>query len=657
MAPPTLPHMTPAQREHVTPYLDRFREWLEENNPNVVDRHAGTTKWMKGSAREIMKSELFAEAMLGDRSMSETENDIFQFFRNWKNNKYKKELLASGRLNRNAHSSTGPSTTPSPGSPSRVDTSMKDAMRGLLLMEGDLPVKEFFFLNNPQALQKAKDAVKKELPDASNIVVVQKARKRAWGDADQSFWAKRKRDIENDVKSNRAMWPHLLREAIQQNIDRGVVGSVVVGLAYAMRTESNGLEHGILYAGYDAQKEGTLEHELPEHKEVVKIWQRHADRVLPMLSNRSAFDFERNLEGKLIIPELNIGEVKGNQIIEVVTSYLVTNWHTTYPPDNTVPSIPWAAIATSPSTYYDTERFPIPAGVLGPNSPSSSDLISVLSLYNHLLGFQKEGKYFCFRHRSEIQERLEAILKGAENDLEKDDENVGDDKVSALGSSDAPGSRPTSPDSPSPSIEPARLTDPNLTRMQSTNAATAPAAGSQPVPTNLAVPKPNSGPATISTLGHDSTGGVPLPVTSAPDPIPPTGPVASDTAQDSPLAIAKSPSEVRQVTQATPSKDPIKSSKSKSSKKGASLADRTIMGTITNVAGSDVTGSGTGGRRSVRARTQVQHRPTLVAGGLRSPKRKPGWSLPGGPVVPFSKKRIAESEPENPQTQGKRRRV
>ncbi|EAU81303.2 hypothetical protein CC1G_07233 [Coprinopsis cinerea okayama7 len=34
-----------------------------------------------------------------------------------------------------------------------------------------------------------------------------------------------------------------------------------------------------------------------------------------------------------------------------------------------------------------------------------------------------------------------------------------------------------------------------------------------------------------------------------------------------------------------------------------------------------------------------------------------GWSLPGGPVVPFSKKRIAESEPENPQTQGKRRRV
>ena len=45
--------------------------------------------------------------------------------------------------------------------------------------------------------------------------------------------------------SNRETWPVYVREAIQQNLDRGIVGSAVAGILYAFRDEDDGLKYGM----------------------------------------------------------------------------------------------------------------------------------------------------------------------------------------------------------------------------------------------------------------------------------------------------------------------------------------------------------------------------------------------------------------------------
>jgi hypothetical protein len=73
MVAPTLPKLTASQKAVVLSYTDAFIAYLQEHNPRVVDRHAGTTTWMQNTASEIMKHADFHREKLGGRQPAEVQ--------------------------------------------------------------------------------------------------------------------------------------------------------------------------------------------------------------------------------------------------------------------------------------------------------------------------------------------------------------------------------------------------------------------------------------------------------------------------------------------------------------------------------------------------------------------------------------------------------
>ncbi|KAF6748305.1 hypothetical protein DFP72DRAFT_1074377 [Ephemerocybe angulata] len=430
---PSLPNFSDIQRNHITSFIDPFISYLQENNPQVVDRHHGTSLWISQTAATIMKNEAFLPSKL-QKEPAKVEKDIRDYFRNYKNNSYKKKLSVAG------------STSTAPGykhSKSPVESKLHDALRGLVILEPELSPKELFFLEAPGELRKAYDALKTELPrDTKPCTISVKARKRAWNEADQESWAKRKHSLELDVPSNQAAWPMYMREALQQNLGRGIVGSAVLGLMYAFRTEDNGVQHGILYAGHNGLDSSEIVHEPSAHKELAQIWADHAESFMPNVSAPSVLQFLKDDDGFALLPIVDIDDVVPREISKILTAYLTEIWCHGFPPSNTVPTIPWKEIAAAPHRFYDTAEFEFPC-VLGDPAPCLS--VQTLPVYDYLLRLQRTGNSFRFRALSEIEDLAKQDGKDMVDEIEKDDENMDDD----VDDVPKPKTPPTSPRSPS----------------------------------------------------------------------------------------------------------------------------------------------------------------------------------------------------------------
>lgn len=118
--------------------------------------------------------------------------EICTFYRNFKNNSYKKKLPAAVR---------SPSLECSPPSKLAI-TALKDTIRGLVVLESDLSARDIFFREGDADYRKVYKQVKSELPrDTQAVVITQKARKRAWNEADQEHWERRKAQLELDCKT------------------------------------------------------------------------------------------------------------------------------------------------------------------------------------------------------------------------------------------------------------------------------------------------------------------------------------------------------------------------------------------------------------------------------------------------------------------------
>ncbi|KAF6746403.1 hypothetical protein DFP72DRAFT_855455 [Ephemerocybe angulata] len=388
---PSLPNFSDVQRSHITSFIDAFISYLQQNNPQVVHRHHGTTLWVHKTAASIMKNDVFHPSKL-KKEPAKVEKDIRDYFRNYKNNSYKKKLSAS------VLASTAP---PHKHSKSPVESKLHDALRGLVILEPELSPKELFFLEAPSELRKAYDVLKSELPaDTKPCTISVKARKRAWNEADQESWAKRKHSLELDVASNQAAWP--------------------------MYMQDNGVQHGILYAGHNGLDSSEIVHEPSAHKELARIWADHAESFMPNVSAPSVLQFLKDDDGFALLPIVDIDDVAPREISKILTAYLTAIWCHIIPPSNTAPTIPWKEIAAAPHHFYDTAEFEFPC-VLGDPAPCPS--VQTLPVYNYLLRLQRTGKSFRFRTLSEITEWAKQAEKDAVDEIEKDDENADPDDV------------------------------------------------------------------------------------------------------------------------------------------------------------------------------------------------------------------------------------
>ncbi|TEB31107.1 hypothetical protein FA13DRAFT_1629681 [Coprinellus micaceus] len=417
MGAPPLPKFSPAQRKHILSFLDDFTKYLTQYNPNVQNYHSGTTKWISGTLAAVMQHDLFDIGNLGGKNPSEVEGDIRTFFRNWKNNTYKKSLPSTITI----------TSTLSPG----LAVALNDALRGLVIFDPDLSPKDLMFREKPELYQKAYKEIKGELPtDTPTVVIAQKARKRAWESVDQEEWAQRKRALELDTTQNQGVWARFLREAIQQNLDRGIVGSSAVGVMYAFRTVSEGLQYGILYVGHNSATKTEIQHQPQSHAEILKLWREHADICVPYLKTPDVYQFKREAGTNFPkLPELDLDDVVVRQVAGVLTHYLAAVWDHGYPADNAMPCLPWLRLALDPEAHYDTDIFTLPWTLGGPIPCKLSD---TLSLYEWLKELQDAGTPFQFRSKEDYLERARASATQLDADLEQGDEVLETPKVCPL---------------------------------------------------------------------------------------------------------------------------------------------------------------------------------------------------------------------------------
>ncbi|RXW19692.1 hypothetical protein EST38_g6157 [Candolleomyces aberdarensis] len=243
---------------------------------------------------------------------------------------------------------------------------------------------------------------------------------RAWNDADKKMWERRKENLELDIEGNQALWPKLVRESLQQNLGRGVVGSAVVGLMYGFRTKSGGIQHGILYSGFDALENSELIHAPGAHSELLKLWSTHADSIMPGITEPSVFQFVKDDDGLPLLPSLDLAEVTVKQVSQLLRCYFSAVWEHVYPPENDMPTIPWLHISGTPDDFYDTTRFQLGINL---GDPIPCKLADTLSLYERLLEHQSASNPFRFRSKGDIDERLKLAVQEVLDDIGKDDED------------------------------------------------------------------------------------------------------------------------------------------------------------------------------------------------------------------------------------------
>ncbi|KAF9030928.1 hypothetical protein BJ165DRAFT_871375 [Panaeolus papilionaceus] len=253
MAPKILPHFTQDQKEFISSFIPSFETYLQQHNLNGT-RDPDTSHWIKRTVDSIMRDERLSAAHLGGRDPSKVRQTIRTYFRNWKNHQYKHALQGQSTfphitqtLPQNENNKTYDRL------PKKVLASVKDAMRALVVLDGDITPQQLFYLQEPEHHEKIYKDMRED-PLNKDVLpwnLGQKAKVKAWANADQDDWARRKKELMLDVNSNWSIYPDMLRASIQQNLDRGVVGTVLIGIMIAFCTES-GIQHGISYCGHDA---------------------------------------------------------------------------------------------------------------------------------------------------------------------------------------------------------------------------------------------------------------------------------------------------------------------------------------------------------------------------------------------------------------------
>ncbi|TEB19231.1 hypothetical protein FA13DRAFT_1583509, partial [Coprinellus micaceus] len=419
MPPQSLPNFSAEQRTLIMSSIPKFVEWLDNNNPTNAPRHKATTVWMAARARELMADPKLSINLLGGRSAALAESDIHNYFKNYKNYTYKKSIP-----------STAPCSSPTPTHRTATlkGRRLADALRGFIVLQTDLTAKDVFFREAADEMDATAAKVKAmSAPGTLPCTITSKARKLAWATTDKDKWAHRKTELEQNTQRNGETWPLYMREAIQQSLDRGIVGSAVVGILYGFRDQDDGLNYGMLYAGHNALENSELVHQPTSHGEILDLWKVHADAVMPSTTKPSVFDFKRDDNGFPILVGLDLAHTTGHQAADVLNAYLAETWDAGFPPSNGKPSIPWSNIALTPSAYYDLDRFKLPTSV---GNPAPCDPIFAIALYDHLFRLQGAGTPFWFHAKSELDARSLAIAQDILNDLEKDDEHLDDESGS-----------------------------------------------------------------------------------------------------------------------------------------------------------------------------------------------------------------------------------
>ncbi|KAF8056075.1 hypothetical protein FPV67DRAFT_1732286 [Lyophyllum atratum] len=164
---------------------------------------------------------------------------------------------------------------------------------------------------------------------------------------------------------------------------------------------------GLTTHGYDARTKKPIEHEVPGQATFLDGLVGHADITLDRVSLPTPTTLLQT--GKTGIRLFPAG---GHRLL---CSTVV------WPPDQQMPSVPWADIATSPTTHYDTSTFQLPTTFTAPDLYSTT-LGDLCTLAAFLLKTSTSALPFRFRTKEVILRKILDQCQALE-----DDRTAGDD--------------------------------------------------------------------------------------------------------------------------------------------------------------------------------------------------------------------------------------
>ncbi|KAF8074508.1 hypothetical protein FPV67DRAFT_1445570 [Lyophyllum atratum] len=396
---------TAAQEAHIDGFIPDFEQQVRTHDPGFKGHNKDVTAWKTTTAQAILNHNLFKD--LPDKeSRKDWRAAIVRRFGNHFGNKMKK------------HKST--SSTPI-ATPSRADGISK-LIRSQILLTGEYPAQQYFVLENEAEItRRYQDLAREEnIPGggARNRVI-----KEMWEEeVDQEVWTKMAETAKKDIESNQKEYPLLVNQVIQDIAERDIVGSMISVQAWAFRAANGGIITGLTTYGYDARTKKPIEHEVPGQSTFLDSLMGHADLTLPRVSLPTPTTLiQTDKMGIPLFPAIDFMTAAPPQLVQVITDYFAALWSYSWPPDQEMPSIPWADIATSPAVYYDTSTFILPTALTTPElySTNPGDLYSLAAF---LLKTSASALPFQFRSREEILRKTLEQCQAFE-----DDRTAGDD--------------------------------------------------------------------------------------------------------------------------------------------------------------------------------------------------------------------------------------
>ncbi|RDB26033.1 hypothetical protein Hypma_006438 [Hypsizygus marmoreus] len=370
---------TDQQIQVIDGFYPDFKKYAEEHDPTFKGGCPQVNQWKKDKAASIMGTKHF-EKMPALHSRDKWEKAIRRRFGNYFHNRLKKR--ASG---------VEPKAT-------TLERETDVALRKLLqhafvIFTGDYPARQLFANDNETTVQAAAKVISDGHPSYVGGAAYQMALADLWSKADQGLWEAKAKAVAEDIAANQNEFPALISKALRELCGRGLLGSTVVSLLYAYRRDDNGLEYGTIYTGYNATTKSEIQEELDNHEAITEMWYKHAQRLIPRIPSKSSITIPCNRNGVPLFPDFDVMTSGIPMAVNLMKDYLTTLW-TFSLPGGEVSTIPWAHIFETPTAYYDTDTFQLPAPL---RNPTLFNAVEVCSLVDFFMTQTKNDIPFQFR--------------------------------------------------------------------------------------------------------------------------------------------------------------------------------------------------------------------------------------------------------------------
>ncbi|KAH6902227.1 hypothetical protein BKA70DRAFT_1435386 [Coprinopsis sp. MPI-PUGE-AT-0042] len=291
------------------------------------------------------------------------------------------------------------------------DADFAAARRAFIMLKGEFSARKLFIHDNAPAIAAEIEQMKANGTQYTGGALWNAAVARLWTNDKKEEYAGKVDPTSQDIQANQQVFAPMISKAIGDLLKRGLLGTALAKLSFAVRNPSGGLDTAICYIGYDAAKKEPILYSPSEFEaqEQSEEWQDEANYIIPRVKPPPP-ELPTDSNGLPMWPHIDLEQSTVSQVSDIVQCYIDAVWEYAIPRCVAWPCFPAEMIAADPSLFIDTAVFKVPA----PLPPKKSAQNFILAEYFEEAS--RAGRPFRFRSKDEIeflQKKDEDISKAA----------------------------------------------------------------------------------------------------------------------------------------------------------------------------------------------------------------------------------------------------